>query len=407
MSGRVRLALVAAVSLVLALGADEARAFCPSYTPADTAGTQHCGVDPAPGTNPTDDAWHGIFATVAGGQASWGAGGPDIGTMGAGCGKPNPTQQVPAHFPCHVLMAIAMQESGWQQFCVPDAPASEVGKPERTIVAFDCGYGVGQVTTGMHVGETPAFDRAKVAGDALYNLATGTLILRDKWAATKCVGDNDPDVVEDWYTAIWAYNGLAYSNNPNNPNLTAGRGPYDPTKGGSYTYQERVFGWMEHPPDASHWDVLAAAYPNRGDVGTTGSPPELPPPSCASPSSCAQTRATHASTCPGTTPDGGIDDAATPPPPPADASSEDGAAPILAAEPTASSGCSCETAAPRAPHVPGLLAAAALTLAAVLRRMRRRRSDRARTARATAWSSAPTPVASKLDVSFAALVPPA
>jgi MYXO-CTERM domain-containing protein len=147
----------------------------------------------------------------------------------------------------------------------------------------------------MHVGETPAFDRARVAGDPTYNLATGTLILRDKWAATNCVGDNQPDVVEDWYVALWAYNGLSYTNNPNNPNLTAGRGPYDPKAGGSYTYQERVLGWMEHPPDAAHWPVLAPAYPDRGDIGA-GTPPALPEPSCASPTSCAQKRDTHTST---------------------------------------------------------------------------------------------------------------
>ena len=84
---------------------------------------------------------------MAGGKASWGDNGPDIGTMGSGCGQPTPLHQVDAHFPCHVLMAIAMQESGWQQFCVPDSPAGSVGAKERTIVAFDCGYGVGQVTT--------------------------------------------------------------------------------------------------------------------------------------------------------------------------------------------------------------------------------------------------------------------
>ena len=94
-----------------------------------------------------------------------------------------------------------MQESGWRQFCVPDTPADQVGGASRTIISFDCGYGVGQVTSGMHKGETPAFDRARVANDATYNLATGTLILADKWRATNCVGDNQPRTVEDWYVA--------------------------------------------------------------------------------------------------------------------------------------------------------------------------------------------------------------
>jgi hypothetical protein len=306
------LACAACGALGLTFGPHAALAYCPSYTPEETSGGQNCGVEPVAGANPSTAAWTAIFATVAPGSASWGASGPTIGTMGAGCGKPTPHHEVPAHFPCHVLQAITMQESGWRQFCVPDAPASSVGAPERTIVAFDCGYGVGQVTSGMHVGESPAFDRARVASDPTYNLATGTLILRDKWAATSCVGDNDPDVVEDWYAAIWAYNGLAYSNNPNNPNLTAGRGVYDPTKGGSYTYQERVLGWMEHPPTSAHWPKLAPAYPNPGDVGGAGAPPALPEPSCASPTDCTTTRATHHSTC-GDAPvvDGGADGAAS------------------------------------------------------------------------------------------------
>lgn len=302
-----------------ALGAPrEARAYCPSYTPAQTSGGSRCGVQPAAGKNPTVAAWKGIFATVAPGQASWKTAGPSIGVIGSGCGKPKARVTVPAHFPCHVLQALSYQESGWQQFCVPDAPSGSVGAPERTIVSFDCGYGIGQVTSGMHVGETPSFDRARVASDATYNLATGTLILAAKWAATECVGDNNPDLVEDWYTSLWAYNGLAYSNNPNNPNLTPGRGPYKPGNGGSYTYQERVFGHMEFP-SGGRWAALAPAYPNRGDLGSKGSPPALPEPVCASPTSCTARRTTHTSSCDATAPDAG--------PPPTDASAPRDATP--------------------------------------------------------------------------------
>ena len=80
----------------------------------------------------------------------------------------------------------------------------------------------------MHKGETPSFDRARVAADPTYNLATGTQILADKWRATACVGDAQPRVVEDWYTAAWAYNSLSFTNNPNNPNYPSGRGICDP-----------------------------------------------------------------------------------------------------------------------------------------------------------------------------------
>ncbi len=330
---------------VLMLTSRAALAFCPSYTPKETAGGQNCGVDPAPGTNPTIPQWNLVFAKVAPGKASWLTDGPSIGDIGSGCGKPNPPTTVPAHFPCHVLKSIAMVETGWRQFCVPDTPAASVGAPERTIISFDCGYGIGQVTSGMHVGENPSFDRQRVVSEPTYNLATGTLILAGKWGATKCVGDNNPDVVEDWYTAIWAYNGLAYSNNPSNPNLTPGRGVYNPSNGGSYTYQEKVLGWMEHP-SANRWTSLAVAYPNRADVGGSGAPPDLPEPSCDSPTDCTKTRIVHASVCDGVPMmDAGVPpkdasvppgvDAASPPPPNPDAST----APNGAA--SADGGCSC------------------------------------------------------------------
>lgn len=372
--------LATLVALSLALASSSARAYCPSYTPAETSGGQNCGVDPAPGKNPTSAEWKAIFAKVAPGQASWGSEGPAIGTIGSGCGKPKPMTTAPAHFPCHVLEAIAMQESSWTQFCVPDSPSASVGAPSRTIVSFDCGYGVGQVTSGMHVGENPAFDRAKVVSDPTYNLATGTLILADKWRATHCVGDNDPDVVEDWYTAIWAYNGLAYSNNPNDPSLDPGRGVYDPAKGGSYTYQERVMGWMEHPP-SGEWPALAPAYPNRADVGGAGAPPDLPEPDCASPTDCTTKRATHASVCEGAAPPdaGAGGDAATTPPPNGDAGAAtqpDGGA--LA--PVDESGCSCRTSSGGAGG-PLALVAALLAVANVRRRAKVSRDARPRSPR--------------------------
>jgi MYXO-CTERM domain-containing protein len=149
----------------------------------------------------------------------------------------------------------------------------------------------------MHVGETPAFDRARVASDPTYNLATGTQILAAKWKATKCVGDNQPSIVEDWYTAVWAYNGLAYSNNPNNPNLDPNRGVYNPAAGGSYTYQERVFGRVEHPPSPDPRKAVALAYPDRAECGAKGSPPDLAEPHCASPTDCVGQRGVHVSSC--------------------------------------------------------------------------------------------------------------
>jgi hypothetical protein len=286
------------LAALVVLAPSAALAFCPSYTLSSTSNTNNCGVDAADGTNPTTAEWQPIFQLVAGGPAAWGSMGPAVADIGQGCGKPEMLHDVPAVFPCELVRAIAMNESGWVQFCVPDRPADQVGGASRTIISFDCGYGIGQVTSGMHKGETAAFDRARVASDATYNLATGALLLADKWRATNCVGDNQPRTVEDWYVATWAYNGLAFVNNPNNPNYSATRGVCDPNAGCSAPYQERIFGWMEHPPSAAHWKPLAVAYPDRADLPATGATvPALPEPKCASPTDCTQTRPTHTSEC--------------------------------------------------------------------------------------------------------------
>ncbi len=300
------LGLVMAASL---LTAAPARAACPCYTASSSANTYNCAIEAAPGTNPTLAEWQEIFALVGQGPSGWADAGPAVPDINQGCGQPETAHKVPAKFPCEILKAIAMQESSWRQFCVPTTPADQVGGASRTLIAFDCGYGVGQVTSGMHVGEAPAFNRNRVASDATYNLATGTQILVQKWAATQCVGDRQPKLVEDWYTAVWAYNGLTYANNPNYPGYSSNRGVWNPSVGGSAPYQEKVFGWVEHPPSASHWAAMALAYPNLAQAGDAGSPPALSEPSCSSPTNCVSTRAVHLSACFGGGADGGQGDA--------------------------------------------------------------------------------------------------
>lgn len=285
-------------SLSLPLAPALASAYCPSYTASSAYNQYDCGVEAAEGLNPTPAEWLPIFDLVSQGPAVWGDKGPSVDDIYQGCGKPEPLHLVPARFPCELLQAIAMQESGWRQFCVPDTPQDQVGGPSRTIISFDCGYGIGQVTSGMHAGENPGFDRERVAADPVYNLATGTRILASKWAATQCVGDNQPSIIEHWYIATWAYNGLAYVNNPNNPNYDPNRGVWDPAVGGGAPYQEKVFGWMEHPAFEDQLPT-APAYPNRGDIGDGSMPPELPEPDCASPTDCGNQRPLHATACDG------------------------------------------------------------------------------------------------------------
>jgi len=56
--------------------------------------------------------------------------------------------------------------------------------------------------------------------DIMYNIEAGADVLLNKWAMSSynevaSVGDMDPNVLENWYFALWAYNGWSQSNNPN------------------------------------------------------------------------------------------------------------------------------------------------------------------------------------------------
>jgi hypothetical protein len=261
-----------------------------------------CVTSAAPGTNPALNDWNTIFQEVSKGPVAWGTGGPWVGSIQSGCGSPQQPTQVTAVFPCELLRAIAMQESSWIQFCVPVQPPDQAGGASRTLITSDCGYGAFQITYLINTTGPAPWDRSRVASDPFYNAATGALFLADNWASNQCVGDRQPQVVEDWYIATWKYgpNQQTGANNPNNPNLLAGRGVYDPSSSPTdgWTYQEKVWGWMEHPPSSSYWAPLLPAYPDRGEFPPSGnSPPAISEPHCAGPTDCSQTRLTHVSAC--------------------------------------------------------------------------------------------------------------
>ncbi|WP_392668348.1 RHS repeat-associated core domain-containing protein [Streptomyces sp. LN785] len=151
----------------------------------------------------------------------------------------------------------------------------------------DCGYGLGQVTTGMANGETTysAHGQWKIATDYQENMAAGLQILERTWNqlydAGVTVNGGDPKYLENWYFAAWAYNsgiqpnaafgnttgctpgpnctgadgtwGLGWANNPRNPDYPPTRAPYlrdsyaDASHPASWPYQERIMGWMGRP----------------------------------------------------------------------------------------------------------------------------------------------------------------
>lgn len=168
--------------------------------------------------------------------------------------------------PPTILKAVGWVESGWRQF---DAS----GKP---LVAPDFGYGIMQITSGMPGafgnlrGSIAPTVQASVASDFTYNIAYGAQVLVDKWRSTPRIGNGDPSVLENWYFALWAYNGWGWVNNPNNPRFTRiGTPALNP---GTFPYQERVLYLVRHPPrDAAGnpmWKPIRVALPPASVIGT-------------------------------------------------------------------------------------------------------------------------------------------
>ncbi len=199
---------------------------------------------------------------------------------------PAAAKLVPPYVPCILLKAMAYQESGWRQF---DAGWGQDGP---TLISPDCGYGVMQITSGMSGGE--GFDPSLVASSPTYNIGTGAKMLIEKWNwVQKYIGNNDPTVVEDWYYAVWAYNGWGEDNNPNHicqqgdpPNHKC----YDPNRApfvgsenqdpNDWPYQEVIWGYAANPP-LSLWQPMALTLPPTASITYPNPPTHINRPSPA------------------------------------------------------------------------------------------------------------------------------
>ncbi len=272
----------AAIAAVLAPSRAEAQCgptYCPSYgIPVHSCPWRSgikCRVDPVKKNNPTFSELSTIFDEIAKGPAKYGALGWNYTLdLTDGNNKPKVPSKVPAHFPCVLLKAISAHESiGWNQFCVPTGP--DCPGYQRTIVACDCGYGLMQVTSGMDSTHAlPSYDVNRVANDAGYNTSVGSQIYAGKWQYGPNVGDRRVDIIEDWYFATWAYNGFAFSNNPNNPAYPASRKQYrDPggLSAGNYPYQEKIWGLVRVPYGAKEgkgagYKAYDINLPNRAQI---------------------------------------------------------------------------------------------------------------------------------------------
>jgi len=204
-------------------------------------------------------------------------------------GARQPASQAAA-IPPSIYKSIAWIEAGWSH------ASSQVpyGGTGPIILSIDCGYGIGQITSGMgHLSAPPALDvrvpsarQAAIGTHPVYNVAEGVRILADKWNSAPnfrpIAGLGDPASMEDWYYAIWSYNGFAFSNHPLNPVKEPLRGSVwhcgDPNAPGygffersDYTYTEDVYGCLRYPPVPS-----GTSYPPPLP-GSTPTPPAAGP----------------------------------------------------------------------------------------------------------------------------------
>lgn len=283
--GVVAVALATAVSLALALGRQPAANACGSQRPFDFDTYEAQDYVGVYGTAIQLAAEGKVFATPynINGTAD---GAIDLRYQGLQMGPR--AARLPANtalrIPPSIFKSIAWIEANWSNGA-SSVPWGGVGPVLRS---FDCGYGLAQVTTGMgdNTG-TPTATQAIIGTDFVFNLTEGARILADKWNSAPLyrpiAGNGDPSMLEDWYFAIWSYNGFAFVNHPLNPNLNPLRGGtespiyhcYDPsaisyqatssggpTFGyGDYTYQERVYGCMRNPPYPSGSAGIVRIWP--------------------------------------------------------------------------------------------------------------------------------------------------
>jgi hypothetical protein len=201
-------------------------------------------------------------------------------------GTRNNRQPGDLYIPPTLLKSISWIESVTTQ----GAPGLPFGAIGPALVSFDCGYGIAQVTSGMTAplgeGGDVTDEQALVATHFAYNIGRGAAILADKWnsapEARPIAGidtNSDPKIVENWYYAVWSYNGFTgpganRSNHPLDPIYGAWpRTPYSCGPAGDglghnrslYPYQELVYGCMAHPPEVKGnelWEPLEASLPD-------------------------------------------------------------------------------------------------------------------------------------------------
>lgn len=127
--------------------------------------------------------------------------------------NPSPTEiydimkevAVDYNVPAEILYGVACEESNLRQYTSSGA----------VLISGDNGIGIMQVTPWA-IDED--FDEYSLKYNIRYNIEAGAQVILGKWyyvTGRNPIGDNNPDILENWYFALWAYNGYSTVNNPN------------------------------------------------------------------------------------------------------------------------------------------------------------------------------------------------
>ena len=128
-----------------------------------------------------------------------------------------------AKIPPEVVKAVASTENGsWKQF-------DEKG---QAIISKDNGIGLMQITNQTN------YDQEKLKSDIYYNIQAGVEILNNMYRRTDLpkIKGAGPEVIENWYFPVMAYNGTKPINSP----LYKSSGLKN-----KEAYQEKVFSYIE------------------------------------------------------------------------------------------------------------------------------------------------------------------
>ncbi len=263
---------------------------------------------------------------------------------------PRPALTGGGTIPPQILLGVLAQESNFWQASWHALPgvagdplvADYYGAGYNNIDTInydnaDCGYGVGQITTGMTLASASYWGngnatvgaqiQAKIAVDYTENTAAAVSLLSHWWntlagysPAILANGGNS-SYTSNWYMALWAYNsglnpqastgntsgctpgpsctdgsgnwGLGWTNNPENTDWLPSRHPFlygdtyaDAATPQDWPYQEKVLGWSAIP---------LLDYTGSSSYTGTGAYPSIAPfqTFCTSADSCSLTSSTY------------------------------------------------------------------------------------------------------------------